>query len=130
MPDEYDPRLSEGIRLFNEREFFECHDVLEDLWNDIPGSDREFYQGLIHAAVACFHFENGNLGGARKMYSSCQGYLTPYAPRFMGLNVEQFLADLSICFHELRTATSGTYPSGLQMDLSLVPIMNPAESGS
>ena len=121
MSHDFDERYLEGIRLFNEHEFFECHDVLEDLWNDILGTEREFYQGLIHAAVCCFHFENENLGGARKMYVSCRAYLTPYGPRFMGVNIEQFLDELSICFHELRTAAAGQYPTGLKLNPQLVP---------
>ncbi|MGH7129676.1 MAG: DUF309 domain-containing protein, partial [Planctomycetaceae bacterium] len=94
MFDPYDPRYLEGVRLFNEREFFECHDVLEVLWSDTLGEDREFYQGLIHAAVALFHFETGNFGGARKMSLSAGRYLEPYRPRHLGLDLEGFLSGL------------------------------------
>lgn len=123
MSEEFDSRYLEGIRLFNGHEFFECHDVLEDLWNDILGPEREFYQGLIHAAVACFHFENSNLTGARKMFTSCRGYLTPYCPVFMGLDVEAFLEALSECFRELRAAGGGVYPQGLELDHNLIPVI-------
>lgn len=128
MKHDYDQRYVDGIRLFNEREFFECHDVLEDLWNDVLGPERTFYQGLIHASVSCFHFENSNLGGARKMFGSCRDYLSPYAPQFMGLDVEVFLAELSLCFKELRTAESGQYPAGVELDPLLIPTISIAES--
>ena len=95
---EYPAEYLEGIRLFNEREFFACHDVLEELWTDTLGPERTFYQGLIHAAVSLFHFEEGNLGGARKMYDSTNRYLSPFAPAFMGLDLAGFLRDYQICF--------------------------------
>ena len=116
---ELDKRYLEGIRLFNAQEFFECHDVLEDLWNDILGPDRDFYQGLIHVAVALFHFESSNLGGARKMYGSACVYLSGYSPSHLGLNVEKLLGDFETCFAELLAAT--TYPTGLAIDRERIP---------
>ena len=40
--DAYDPRYLEGIRLFNDCEFFEAHDVWEELWADYQGESRKF----------------------------------------------------------------------------------------
>ena len=62
---DFPEKYLEGIRLFNECEFFDCHQVLEDLWQETLGPERKFYQGLIQAAVALFHFGNENLGGVR-----------------------------------------------------------------
>lgn len=122
MLDIYDPRYLEGVRLFNEREFFECHDVLEDLWSDTLGEDREFYQGLIHAAVALFHFETGNFGGARKMYLSACRYLEPNRPRHLGMNLEDFLSALRHCFQELLDAGS-VYPADAALDVERIPMI-------
>jgi predicted metal-dependent hydrolase len=118
---ECDPRLAEAVRLFNEREFFACHDVLEEVWSETLGEDRQFYQGLIHAAVCLFHFQEGNLGGARKMYSSAVKYLRDYPPRHRGIDVESLLAGLETCFARLLAATG--YPTDLKVDESLVPVL-------
>jgi len=91
----------EGIRLFNECEFFEAHDVWEELWSDHRGDSRKFFQGLIQAAVALYHFGNGNVRGARKLYHSSRAYLQPYSPRHRGLDVQKFTADMDACFAEL-----------------------------
>lgn len=96
-----DERLRQGVDLFNAGEFYACHDVLEELWSELLTADRTFYQGMIHAAVALFHFEGGNLGGARKMYRSTLAYLGPYAPSHAGLDVESFLQAFEACFAEL-----------------------------
>ena len=83
----YQPLYLEGISLFNQREFFACHDALEELWTETLGPEREFYQGLIQAAVALFHFSEGNTGGARRMCESSIRYLELYRPHFLGLDV-------------------------------------------
>jgi predicted metal-dependent hydrolase len=112
----------EGVRLFNAREFFACHDVLEELWTDTLGPERLFYQGLIHAAVSLFHFEEGNLGGARKMHDSTRKYLEPFAPAFMGLDLEAFLIDYEACFEPLLEAGPG-WPQGVVLDPETVPLL-------
>lgn len=117
MPD---PHFVEGVRLFNEREFFACHDELEEVWGDTLGTDREFYQGLIHAAVALHHFEEGNLGGARKMYGSARRYLRPYTPSHGGIALNMFLSQLRECFADLLV-TTGEYPAGVTLQPGRIP---------
>jgi predicted metal-dependent hydrolase len=78
--DEYDPLYLQGIAYFNVCEFFEAHEVWEELWKNYSGDLRLFYKGLIQAAVALHHFGNGNTRGARKVYGTSRGYLEPYVP--------------------------------------------------
>lgn len=123
---DYPAHYLEGIRLFNEREFFECHDVLEELWTDTVGEERKFLQGLIQAAVGLFHFGNGNLGGARKMYHAAVEKLEPYGPEYWGLNLDKLRADLRDCFQELLDARDG-YPAGVALKDDRVPRMEFSE---
>ena len=71
----------------------------EELWKDYQGPSRKFYQGLIQAAVALHHFGNGNIRGARKLYHSTRGYLEPYGPWHMGLDLESFLSQFAAVFY-------------------------------
>jgi predicted metal-dependent hydrolase len=115
-------RLREGIRLFNEGEFYACHDVLEEVWGDTLGPEKEFYQGLIHAAVALFHFEGGNLGGARRMYGSACAYLGRYGDAFLGVDLRRLRFDLEACFAELNAADDRDgYPSHIVLDDERIP---------
>src|SRR5918996_432363 len=100
----YDPLYLKGIAYFNACEFFEAHEVWEELWKDYQGDLRLFYKGLIQAAVALHHFGNGNIRGARKVYFSSQNYLKEYAPLCMGLNVGQFLAQFDACFAQVAAS--------------------------
>ena len=74
---DYDPLYLEGIRHFNACDYYESHESWEELWTEYRGEARKFYQGLIQAAVALYHFGNGNVRGARKLHGSVHGYLDP-----------------------------------------------------
>lgn len=98
---DYDPRYLMGIAYFNECDFFESHEVWEELWADVQGPTRRFYQGLIQAAVCLHHFGNGNTGGARKLYNGTRSYLDEYAPHYLGLNLDAFLGQMKDCCAEI-----------------------------
>ena len=98
---EYDRRYLGGILCFNARDFFEAHEVWESLWLDGGGPERRFVQGLIQAAVALYHFGNGNVRGAYKLYHSSRKYMETYGPRYLGLDTEQFWRQMERCFAEL-----------------------------
>lgn len=108
------------MRLFNQHEFFACHDVLEELWSETLSAERNFLQGLIHAAVALFHFSEANLGGARKMHDSAVRYLTPYPPHCLGIDLSRFLTDFDACFAPLL-GQHKQYPQGLVIEEQLIP---------
>jgi len=105
-PKEY----QRGVRLFNEGRYFECHDVLEELWRETFGEERLFDQGLIQAAVAMFHLENNNLGGAARMFEAACTKLGTYPPRYKGIDLRRLREDLDRCRAWLREMRSG--PSG------------------
>jgi len=93
----YDPRYLQGIACFNRQDYFEAHEVWEDLWNDEHGEAKQFCQGLIQAAVALHHLERGNLAGAEKLLARSRLHLEPYRPHYRGLDVEAFLRAISWC---------------------------------
>jgi len=47
-----DARLREGIRLFNERRFFESHEIWEQFYQETEDAHKPFVEGLIELAVA------------------------------------------------------------------------------
>ncbi|MBA4105743.1 MAG: DUF309 domain-containing protein [Pirellula sp.] len=100
-----DSLYQQGIRYFNDCEFFEAHEVWEELWTEYRGSLRRYYQGLIQAAVALHHFGNGNIRGAKKVYLSSLAYLQDFRPACQGLDLEAFLAQYERCFAEVLAST-------------------------
>ena len=94
----YDPRWLAGVVLFNAGDWFEAHEVWEDLWSEGHGDERRFYQGMIQAAVGLCHFSNGNLGGAAKLYRSAFGYMERCPPKLLGLDLGAFWLGMRRCF--------------------------------
>lgn len=90
--DTPDPRYAAGIALFNAGEYFEAHEVWEDLWHERGPADRRFYQALIQAAVALYHHGRGNAPGAARLCASGRSYMGPFRPVYMGLAVDEFWA--------------------------------------
>jgi predicted metal-dependent hydrolase len=39
--------ISEGIRLFNEADFFSAHDFFENCWLECAKADKLFFQDLV-----------------------------------------------------------------------------------
>lgn len=66
---------SEGVRLFNQGRFFECHEVWELLWKRSSGADKLFYQGMIQAAAALLHAGRGEFNGARSIWAKARAKL-------------------------------------------------------
>jgi predicted metal-dependent hydrolase len=91
-----DPRFVKGIELFDEREYFECHEVIEALWLETPEEDRyrDLYKGVIQAAAAIYQLERGILSGALGLYRTSTGYLQSYRPAALGLDIEKILLRL------------------------------------
>ena len=128
VTDEFPEQYREGLRLFNEEEFFECHDVLEELWSETLGTDRKFLQGLIQASIALFHFGNENFGGAKKLYLSARKNLDPFGDEFMGILLSTFLQDFERCFQELLDNTEN-YPTTVALRDELVPKIRATAEG-
>lgn len=83
-----------GIELFNLAEFFEAHEVLEDVWRAEAGYGRLFLQGLIQVAVALHHHSTGNILGARSLLRRARGNLSSYPGDYLNLNLMQLRTSL------------------------------------
>jgi uncharacterized protein len=117
--DTFEEQFLHGLRLINEKEFFEAHDVLEELWHEERGERRLFLQGMIQAAVGCYHLSNGNSTGAMSQYQKSLEKLDRYEPDYMGVDVASFRDGLRRCFEgaKLMTANKAEY----EVDLSYFP---------
>ncbi len=59
----------DALALLHAGEYFECHEVLEELWRQEPTSLRLFYQGILQVAVGCYHLtvRHNRRGGVNKL---------------------------------------------------------------
>ncbi len=92
--DESPPgQLLLAIRQFNEHEWFECHETLEDLWIGEEGEVRNFFQGILQVAIALHHWRNGNYGGAISLFNGGVTLLSRVSDACMWVDVAQLIAD-------------------------------------
>lgn len=113
-------RLLAGIEQFNQREYFECHETLEALWNEEPGPARTLYKGILQVGVGCYHLLRGNYRGTLIKLESGAAYLEAFAPRCMGVEV----APLILAAHRLRETVLALGPERFTTaDLSLLPLV-------
>lgn len=125
-----DPRYLQGIDHFNKREFFDAHEVWEDLWHEEHGDASGFVQGLIQFATSLHHFEASNLKGTKILYEGGVDLLKPYGELFWKLPVKKLIDDMTACVkgvlsYDLKDLP-GRYHTGkekfpVQIQDSLVP---------
>ena len=65
MEDDYDDddtsdncSFDEAVMLFNDREYYKCHDYLEALWNMAQEPTRTLIHGILQCAVGFHHLFN------------------------------------------------------------------------
>ncbi len=106
-----DPGLQHGIDLFNRREFFVCHEVLEEVWTHERGARRLFLQALIHFAVAFYHDQRGNPVGATRQLRKGLRKLTAYLPTCEEIDTARLHREGSAALAVTETGTAlGGYP--------------------
>lgn len=82
-----DKAYERGLELFNRGEFFDAHEVLEDVWRAAPAAEKKFLQGLIQVAVGLHHHSRGNLIGARSLLARAHRNLSAYPARHGGIDL-------------------------------------------
>ncbi|HTX17545.1 MAG TPA: DUF309 domain-containing protein [Bacteroidota bacterium] len=90
-------KFAQGVALFNSRDFFDCHDVIEEIWMERRGKDRTFFQGIIHVAVGFYHLDNGNFRGSKSQLSKGVAKLEQYRPAYFGVELADFLGRTARC---------------------------------
>ena len=81
----------QGIELFNQGQFYACHDTLEALWMESTEPDKTFYQGILQIAVALYHLGNGNLRGAIILLGEGSNRLASYPSIYCEIDVDELL---------------------------------------
>ena len=83
--------LERGLDLIRRGEFFAAHEELEDAWRAAPAEERDFFQGLVHVAVAWYQAGRANRVGCERQLEKAARRLGPYAPEHRGVDVASIL---------------------------------------
>jgi predicted metal-dependent hydrolase len=124
MPPDVERKLYyDGIHLFNEKEFFEAHEVWEDAWHMAYGTKFEFYQGMIQCAVALEHYRRQNPRGVLSLFESYNRHFKDVPDVFMGLEVKKFLEQMRAVLEPVLIAKPVPERGQIELDASRAPII-------
>ena len=96
----------DGLRAYEEKDFFEAHEFWEELWSDYYLADRTLIQGLIQLAVSFVHLGNGNLNGAKSLLKKSADKFSSYSGIHRGINIDdlkQQIVEIKNEFEKLMT---------------------------
>jgi predicted metal-dependent hydrolase len=124
-----DPRYLGYFECFNRHDFFEAHEVLEELWLPIRGTpEAAYYKGLIQLAGAFVHVQKNRLGPAQALLRLAQANLQSFTASHEGLDLVSVLAMIEEWIRKLRSDSEAIELSGAAVEDVRLPL--PAESGT
>lgn len=103
-----DEALAEGVQLFDEERFWECHEALEQAWHVSRGPERDAIQSTILTAAAFVHYQKGEeeiclsiLRRARTKMAAAEDY-EKIDLKAMRKNIDEILDSEKIRLFKLR----------------------------
>lgn len=112
------PGVLEGIRLFNARQFYECHEEIEHEWHAERGPIRRLYQGILQIGVGFHHARNGNHRGAVLLLTDGIDKVTRFLPVCRGVDTARLVRESQLCLDQIIDLGSARLTA---FDWELVP---------
>jgi predicted metal-dependent hydrolase len=109
-----------GLAALRAREYFAAHEELELAWRAAPREERDFFQGLVHVAVAWYQAGRGRQIGTERQLAKAIRRLTPFAPAHRGLDLDSLLAQLEAA---LEVAQAERLQHAVRIDLHPVELV-------
>jgi uncharacterized protein len=87
-------RLEAGLSLIRAGSYFEAHEELELAWRAAAPEERDFFQGLVHVAVAWYQAGRGRPVATGRQLEKAARRLGPFSPSHRGVDVAGILAQV------------------------------------
>ena len=84
-----------GLEEIRAGRYFEAHEELEEVWRAADAEERDFFQGLVHVAVAWYQANRGRPVATASQLEKAARRLGPYAPEHSGVDVTHVLAQVA-----------------------------------
>ena len=98
-----DDLYNAGKKEFQNGNYFDAHEIWEDLWSDYYLKDRKFIQGLIQLSVSFVHLKNGNMIGAKNLLKKSKEKFLDYEKEHRSINIEMLRAEMDIVQKEYQS---------------------------
>jgi predicted metal-dependent hydrolase len=103
--DEIAGRLASGLELIATGRYFEAHEELELAWRAAAPEERDFFQGLVHVAVAWYQAGRGNRTGCERQLAKAARRLGPFAPLHRDVELSRILAQVGEAVEVVRAGS-------------------------
>ena len=97
--------FEEGKSKYLKGEYFDAHEIWEDLWSDYYLIDRQLIQGLIQLCVSLVHLGNGNLKGAKSLLKKSIEKFSQFEKTDRSINLQLLKEDLITLEKEYKSIT-------------------------
>jgi sugar phosphate isomerase/epimerase len=93
--------VMEGIRLFNEQQFYECHEEIEHEWHAERRPIRNLYQGILQIGVGLHHVRGGNHRGAVLLLTDGIEKTSRFLPSCLGIDTARLVTESQACLDQI-----------------------------
>jgi len=100
-----------GLEHIRAGRFFEAHEELEIAWRAAAAEERDFYQGLVHVAVAWYQAGRGKPVATERQLEKALRRLAAYEPSYRGVDVRALRIQLAELVQTLDLG--GRQPDGI-----------------
>ena len=100
-----------GLEHIRAGRYFEAHEELELVWRAAAPEERDFYQGLVHVAVAWYQAGRGKPVATQRQLEKALRRLAAYEPEHRGVDVARLRAQLAELLETLDLG--GRQPDGI-----------------
>ena len=97
----------EAVRLFNERAYYESHDVFEEEWAGARGRRREALKALVKLAAGMYHLQTSGYRGAESLLSGGLEALDALPPEAVFVELSPLRDPIARCLEKIRTVEAG-----------------------
>ena len=94
--------FAQGVELIRQGRYFEAHEELELVWRAADADERDFYQGLVHVAVAWYQAGRGRRVATASQLDKAARRLAAFAPAHRGVDVASVLEQVEIARDVVR----------------------------
>ncbi len=89
-----DAAFKRGLEAIRAGRYFAAHEELEEAWRAASPDDRDFFQGLVHVAVAWYQAGRGRPVATASQLEKAARRLGPFAPAHRGVDIADVLAQV------------------------------------
>ncbi|MGH2972844.1 MAG: DUF309 domain-containing protein, partial [Gaiellaceae bacterium] len=105
-----DEAYKRGLAAIRAGRFFEAHEELESAWRVAGPDERDFFQGLVHVAVAWYQAGRGKPVATARQLEKAARRLASFAPTHRSVDVEDVLRQVEAAQQRVASGSLDILP--------------------